>query len=147
MHRAAFCPTIGPVTVVTVSLSPAAPPPVASRSTPNPTVYFGRRAAAATATITTTTAALAIITPPTHLNSHSCIRNSQLTLASAPAPASASARSIEQLGVIPARYASTRFPGKPLVMIAGKPMIVRTYLQAAKEGPARLLLLARLATS
>ena len=32
------------------------------------------------------------------------------------------------LGVIPARYASTRFPGKPLVMIAGKPMIVRTYL-------------------
>tara|TARA_Y100000739_G_scaffold205821_2_gene193304 strand:- start:1397 stop:2362 length:966 start_codon:yes stop_codon:yes gene_type:complete len=36
------------------------------------------------------------------------------------------------LGVIPARYASTRFPGKPLVMIAGKPMIVRTYLQAKK---------------
>ena len=36
------------------------------------------------------------------------------------------------IGVIPARYASTRFPGKPLVMIAGKPMIVRTYLQAKK---------------
>ena len=34
------------------------------------------------------------------------------------------------LGVIPARYASSRFPGKPLVQIAGKPMIVRTYLQA-----------------
>lgn len=31
---------------------------------------------------------------------------------------------VPQLGVIPARYASTRFPGKPLVMIAGKPMIV-----------------------
>ena len=28
-----------------------------------------------------------------------------------------------QLGVIPARYGSTRFPGKPMVMIAGKPMI------------------------
>jgi 3-deoxy-manno-octulosonate cytidylyltransferase (CMP-KDO synthetase) len=27
------------------------------------------------------------------------------------------------LGVIPARYASTRFPGKPLVLIAGKPLI------------------------
>jgi 3-deoxy-manno-octulosonate cytidylyltransferase (CMP-KDO synthetase) len=29
--------------------------------------------------------------------------------------------------VIPARYASTRLPGKPLVMIAGVPMIVRTW--------------------
>ena len=27
------------------------------------------------------------------------------------------------VGVIPARYASTRFPGKPLAMIAGKPLI------------------------
>ena len=34
------------------------------------------------------------------------------------------------LGVIPARYASTRFPGKPLTMILGKPMIQRTYEQA-----------------
>ena len=34
--------------------------------------------------------------------------------------------------MIPARYASSRFPGKPLVMIKGKPMIVRTYEQAAK---------------
>ena len=32
--------------------------------------------------------------------------------------------------IIPARYASTRFPGKPLSLIAGKPMIVRT-LEAA----------------
>ena len=29
------------------------------------------------------------------------------------------------LGMIPARYASTRFPGKPLVLIAGKPLIQR----------------------
>ena len=36
------------------------------------------------------------------------------------------------IGVIPARYASTRFPGKPLVPILGKPMIVRTYEQAKK---------------
>jgi 3-deoxy-manno-octulosonate cytidylyltransferase (CMP-KDO synthetase) len=29
------------------------------------------------------------------------------------------------IGIIPARYASTRFPGKPLVFIAGKPLIQR----------------------
>ncbi len=29
------------------------------------------------------------------------------------------------LGVIPARYASTRFPGKPLALIAGKPLLQR----------------------
>ncbi len=33
------------------------------------------------------------------------------------------------LGVIPARYASTRFPAKPLVDIAGKSMIQRVYEQ------------------
>lgn len=33
---------------------------------------------------------------------------------------------------IPSRYASTRFPGKPLAMIAGKPMIQHTYGCAAK---------------
>lgn len=36
------------------------------------------------------------------------------------------------LGVIPARFASTRFPGKPLVDIAGKSMIWRVYEQACK---------------
>ncbi|GHS93724.1 3-deoxy-manno-octulosonate cytidylyltransferase [Bacteroidia bacterium] len=35
------------------------------------------------------------------------------------------------LGLIPARYASTRFPGKPLADIAGKPMIQRVYEQVA----------------
>lgn len=34
------------------------------------------------------------------------------------------------LGVIPARYKSTRFPGKALVDIHGKPMIVHTYEKA-----------------
>ena len=37
-----------------------------------------------------------------------------------------------QLGVIPARYESQRFPGKPLVDILGKPMVVRTWEQAKK---------------
>jgi 3-deoxy-manno-octulosonate cytidylyltransferase (CMP-KDO synthetase) len=32
--------------------------------------------------------------------------------------------------VIPARYGSTRLPGKPLVMLAGKPMIQRVYERA-----------------
>jgi 3-deoxy-manno-octulosonate cytidylyltransferase (CMP-KDO synthetase) len=36
------------------------------------------------------------------------------------------------LGVIPARYGSSRFPGKPLVDIGGKPMIQRVYEQAKK---------------
>jgi 3-deoxy-manno-octulosonate cytidylyltransferase (CMP-KDO synthetase) len=34
-------------------------------------------------------------------------------------------------GIIPARYASTRFPGKPLVDIVGKTMIQRVYEQAS----------------
>src|ERR1700743_1863280 len=36
------------------------------------------------------------------------------------------------LGIIPARYASSRFPGKPLVDINGKSMIHRVYEQAKK---------------
>jgi 3-deoxy-manno-octulosonate cytidylyltransferase (CMP-KDO synthetase) len=39
---------------------------------------------------------------------------------------------INILGIIPARYASSRFPGKPLVDIAGKTMIRRVYEQACK---------------
>ena len=36
--------------------------------------------------------------------------------------------------VIPARIASTRLPGKPLLPIAGKPMVIRVAEQAAKSG-------------
>ena len=36
------------------------------------------------------------------------------------------------IGIIPARYGSTRFPGKPLALIGGKPMIQRVYEQAQK---------------
>ena len=36
------------------------------------------------------------------------------------------------LGIIPARYGSSRFPGKPLVDIRGKSMIQRVYEQAGK---------------
>lgn len=37
------------------------------------------------------------------------------------------------LGIIPARYASTRFPAKPLIDIAGKSMIERVYEQVKKS--------------
>ncbi len=40
------------------------------------------------------------------------------------------------IGVIPARYGSTRFPGKPLAIIAGKPMVQHVYERARR---ARLL--------
>lgn len=36
--------------------------------------------------------------------------------------------------VIPARHASTRLPGKPLLSIAGKPMVARVAEQAAQSG-------------
>jgi 3-deoxy-manno-octulosonate cytidylyltransferase (CMP-KDO synthetase) len=36
---------------------------------------------------------------------------------------------VKILGIIPARFASTRFPGKPLALIAGKPLIQRVVEQ------------------
>ncbi|WP_442591611.1 3-deoxy-manno-octulosonate cytidylyltransferase [Pedobacter sp. AW31-3R] len=40
---------------------------------------------------------------------------------------------MKTLGIIPARFASTRFPGKPLVDIYGKSMIQRVYEQACSS--------------
>ena len=40
--------------------------------------------------------------------------------------------------LIPARYASTRLPGKPLADIAGKPMVVRVAERAVESGAARV---------
>jgi len=40
---------------------------------------------------------------------------------------------IQIIGVIPARYASTRFPAKPLADIGGKSMVQRVYEQAKKS--------------
>jgi 3-deoxy-manno-octulosonate cytidylyltransferase (CMP-KDO synthetase) len=37
------------------------------------------------------------------------------------------------IGIIPARYQSTRFPGKPLINILGKSMIQRVYEQSKKS--------------
>lgn len=44
--------------------------------------------------------------------------------------------------VIPARYASTRLPGKPLADIAGKPMIQRVYEQVAKATHPQVVIVA-----
>lgn len=46
---------------------------------------------------------------------------------------------VEKLGIIPARYASTRFPGKPLALINGVPMIERVYRQAEKSDLDKIL--------
>jgi 3-deoxy-manno-octulosonate cytidylyltransferase (CMP-KDO synthetase) len=42
------------------------------------------------------------------------------------------ASKVKIVGVVPARYASSRFPGKPLVDICGKPMIWWVYQQVKK---------------
>lgn len=41
--------------------------------------------------------------------------------------------------IIPARYASSRLPGKPLADIAGKPMIQHVWEQAQKSGAERII--------
>ncbi|MCB4757722.1 MAG: NTP transferase domain-containing protein [Elusimicrobia bacterium] len=46
--------------------------------------------------------------------------------------------SSDVLGVIPARYGSTRFPGKPLVKILGQTMVERVY-RAAKKALSHVL--------
>ncbi len=42
--------------------------------------------------------------------------------------------------VIPARYASSRLSGKPLLDIAGKPMVVRVAEQAVKSGASEIVI-------
>ena len=42
--------------------------------------------------------------------------------------------------IIPARYASTRLPGKPLADIAGKPMIQHVFEQAKQSGASRIVI-------
>jgi 3-deoxy-manno-octulosonate cytidylyltransferase (CMP-KDO synthetase) len=42
--------------------------------------------------------------------------------------------------IIPARYASTRFPGKPLADVAGKPMVVRVAERARKSGAVEVII-------
>ncbi len=46
------------------------------------------------------------------------------------------------IGIIPARYESSRFPGKPLFLIAGKSLLQRTYENAEKSGAFDSLLIA-----
>ncbi|KGL51067.1 MULTISPECIES: 3-deoxy-manno-octulosonate cytidylyltransferase [Pantoea] len=43
------------------------------------------------------------------------------------------------IAIIPARYASTRLPGKPLVDIHGKPMVVHVMERARESGASRVI--------
>ncbi|QJQ96389.1 MULTISPECIES: 3-deoxy-manno-octulosonate cytidylyltransferase [Halomonadaceae] len=45
----------------------------------------------------------------------------------------------EFVAVIPARFASSRLPGKPLLAIGGEPMVVRVWRQAKKSGATRVV--------
>lgn len=45
----------------------------------------------------------------------------------------------EFIAVIPARHASSRLPGKPLLDIAGQPMVVRVWQQARRSQAARVV--------
>ena len=40
-------------------------------------------------------------------------------------------RGMKTLAVIPARYASTRLPGKPLIPVAGVPLVIRVLTMSA----------------
>ena len=40
-------------------------------------------------------------------------------------------KALKYIAIIPARYASTRFPGKPLAMLGGKPVIQRVWEQVS----------------
>ena len=42
--------------------------------------------------------------------------------------------------VIPARYASSRFPGKPLADLAGKPMLQHVYERACESEAVRVII-------
>lgn len=50
-----------------------------------------------------------------------------------PVPPLEHSRQLSSTVVIPARYESTRFPGKPLARLAGKPMIEHVYRRAAES--------------
>lgn len=41
--------------------------------------------------------------------------------------------------IIPARYGSTRFPGKPLAELAGRPMLAHVFDRARESGAARVI--------
>lgn len=43
------------------------------------------------------------------------------------------------IAIIPARYASTRFPGKPLAMLGGKPIIERVYERVSQVFPSPIV--------
>jgi 3-deoxy-manno-octulosonate cytidylyltransferase (CMP-KDO synthetase) len=61
---------------------------------------------------------------------------------SSPGPQTNSSHSTGTVAIIPARYQSSRLPGKPLVDINGRPMIEHVYRRAAAAGAVHLVLVA-----
>jgi len=55
---------------------------------------------------------------------------------------SAAITAMKIIGVIPARYASTRFPAKPLALIAGKPLVQRVVEQCQRAKSLREVIVA-----
>ncbi len=53
-----------------------------------------------------------------------------------------SGRPSKPIAVIPSRYGSTRFPGKPLALIAGKPMVQHVYERCVDSGAFQAVLVA-----
>ena len=47
---------------------------------------------------------------------------------------------MQRIAIIPARYASTRLPGKPLLDICGKPMLQHVYNQATKASMDKVII-------
>ncbi|MCP3674731.1 MAG: NTP transferase domain-containing protein, partial [Gammaproteobacteria bacterium] len=47
---------------------------------------------------------------------------------------------MQRIAIIPARYASTRLPGKPLLDICGKPMLQHVYEQTVKSSMDRVII-------
>ena len=60
------------------------------------------------------------------------IRGEPLAVAPEPPKRQGEFRNVKIVGVIPARYASSRFQGKALVDILGKPMVQQVYERAAR---------------
>ncbi len=56
-------------------------------------------------------------------------------------------KKINFLMVIPARYKSKRFPGKPLAKIKGIPMLKRTYIQCLKATDKKNIVIAKKAAA
>ena len=79
---------------------------------------------------------------PTPRPSHASTGPGQLLHSASPDPSVAAPAPLTVIAAIPARYGSTRLPGKPLLPIAGRPMIEHVYRRVGlARGLARIVVL------